>query len=324
VRLHGLRDARIGDVIGERPPDNHRLQHFAPPTLESVARPVRPEQVTALYAALMQLAEQDPLIGVERDDRTREITVKLFGEVQKEIVSSMLASDYGIDAEFENSRIICIERPVVTGFAQELMGETSPFVGSLGIRVEPGAPGSGITFSRPSGALPLAFYVAIEETVYQQLREGLRAWQVDDIAVTVTMTEYSSPSTVAADFRKLTPLVLMEALRLAGTTVYEPIQRFELQVPTDRVGPILGALVSNRATPEETTEYGDETIVTGTIPAATIHGFEQRLPGLSGGNGIFSSEFGGYQPVTGPPPERERTDNNPLNRKYYLAQVSQL
>jgi ribosomal protection tetracycline resistance protein len=323
VRLHGLREARIGDVIGAECATGEDVQRFAPPTLESVVRPVRPEQVTALYAALLQLAEQDPLIGVQRDERTAEISLRLFGEVQKEIVTSMLANDYGIEVEFESSRIICIERPIGTGWTLEPMGGENPFVAAVGIRVEPGPAGSDVTFRRPSGALPLAFYVAIEETVYKTLREGLRGWQVEQVLVTVTETAYSSPSTVASDFRNLTPLVLMDALRQAGTQVYEPIQAFEVQVPTATVGPTLSALVSLRAIPQQTTELGGETIVTGTIPAATIHDFENRLPGISGGNGIISSEFSGYQPVTGAPPTRDRTDFNPLDRKYYLAQVSQ-
>jgi ribosomal protection tetracycline resistance protein len=323
VRLHGLRDARIGDVIGNTDPISEDVRRFAPPTLESVVRPVRPDRVSALYAALLQLAEQDPLIGVHREDRNSEITLRLFGEVQKEIVASMLANDYGIEVEFESSRIICIERPIGTGWTLEPMGGENPFDAGVGIRVEPGPAGTGVTFRRPSGALPLAFYVAIEDTVYKTLREGLRGWNVEQILVTVTETAYSSPSTVAGDFRKLTPLVLMDALRQAGTQVFEPIQTFELQVPTTTVGPTLSTLVSLRATPQQTVEQGDETIVTGVIPAATMHAFENKLPGISGGNGIFSSEFGGYQPVTGAPPIRERTDFNPLDRKYYLAQVSQ-
>jgi ribosomal protection tetracycline resistance protein len=323
VRLHGLREARIGDVIGAECATNEDVQRFAPPTLESVVRPIRPEQVTALYAALVQLAEQDPLIGVQRDERTAEISLRLFGEVQKEIVTSMLANDYGIEVEFESSRIICIERPIGTGWTLETMGWENPFVAAVGIRVEPGPAGSGVTFRRPSGALPLAFYVAIEETVYKTLREGLLGWNVEQILVTVTETAYASPVTVAGDFRNLTPLVLMDALRQAGTRVYEPIQGFEVQVPTATVGPTLSALVSLRAIPQQTTELGGETTISGTIPAATIHDFENRLPGISGGNGIISSEFSGYQPVTGAPPTRDRTDFNPLDRKYYLAQVSQ-
>jgi ribosomal protection tetracycline resistance protein len=322
VRLHGLREARIGDAIGEAHESIERP--FAPPALESVVRPVRPEQTVALYTALQHLAEQDPLIDVRRDDRHKEISVRLFGEVQKEVISSMLANDYHLDVEFEPSQVICIERPIAIGWAVEHMGGANPFIAAVGIRIEPGDAGSGIVFRRPSGALPLAFYVAIEETVNLTLQEGLRGWQVDDVLVTVTETAYSSVGTTASDFRRLTPLVLMEALRIAGTGVYEPILRFDLQLPVATLGQVLPVLVAHRAIPRQTQEESGECNVTGTIPAATVHQFEQRVPGLTGGDGIFSYEFEGYEAVTGPPPTRERTDFNPLNRKFYLAQISQL
>ncbi|MEJ7837637.1 MAG: hypothetical protein WKF81_02415, partial [Thermomicrobiales bacterium] len=61
----------------------------------------------------------------------------------------------------------------------------------------------------------------------------------------------------------------------------------------------------------------------GTIPAATVHQFEQRMPGLTRGDGTLAYGFGGFANVTGSPPSRDRTDLNPLNRKLYLAQLSQ-
>jgi ribosomal protection tetracycline resistance protein len=323
VRLHGLREARIGDAIG---PGGHRRQltTFAPPALESVVHPHLPHQVTALYTALQQLAEQDPLIEVHRDQRHAEISVRLFGEVQKEVIASMLESDYGIEAEFAESQAICVEHPTGCGEANEIIGHpANPFAAGLALHIAPGIQGSGVTFYRPSGALPLAFYKAIEETVHETLTEGLQGWQVTDCVVTVTQTGYWSPVTTAGDFRKLTPLVVMTALRQAGTRVLEPIQRFTLQVPGFAVGDALAALIGLRGLPEETVDGLEETIITGVIPSATVRMFEQKLPGLSAGEGVFASEFSGYAPVTGAPPNRPRTDFNPLNRKQYLALVSQ-
>jgi ribosomal protection tetracycline resistance protein len=139
----------------------------------------------------------------------------------------------------------------------------------------------------------------------------------------VTQTAYSSPSTVAGDFRNLTPLVVMTALQQAETMVLEPLQRFTLHIPDWAAGDLLANLVAARGMPQETRDTGSETIITGIIPAGTVRGFEQHVPGLSGGEGVFSSVPGGYQPVTGAPPHRPRTDFNPLNRKQYLALVSQ-
>ena len=56
----------------------------------------------------------------------------------------------------------------------------------------------------------------------------------------------------------------------------------------------------------------------GLVPASRVHEFEQALPGLSQGEGVFFSEFHDYRPYPGPPPSRPRTDGNPLDRKEYL------
>ncbi len=68
-------------------------------------------------------------------------------------------------------------------------------------------------------------------TVFQTLKQGLYGWEVTDIIVTLTHTGYASPVTTASDFRNLTPLVLMDALQLAETCVFEPLNEFELTVP---------------------------------------------------------------------------------------------
>ena len=116
VGLHGLRSARIGDRIGA---DDANAREIAPafpaPALESVVRPVDPGQITRLRAALEQLAEQDPLISLRQRNDEGEISVRLYGEVQKEVVTETLARDYGVGVTFGPSQTICIERPVGTG-----------------------------------------------------------------------------------------------------------------------------------------------------------------------------------------------------------------
>lgn len=320
VQLHGLKDARVGDAIGDGEAVADSL--FAPPTLESIVRPSDPTQAIAMYEALTDLAEQDPLIGVDRDARNRDVTVRLFGEVQKEVVASMLASDFGIAATFEESRVLHTEAIIGTGHAIEIMGEGSPFPCTVGIRIEPASTGCGIVIERHNGLLPLSFYTALDDTIVTTLSEGLRGWPVPDARVTVTDTAYS-PITAAGDFRKLTPLVVMTALERAGTQVLEPVHRFEVRLPVESLGDVLAALTALRALPEETTTEGDDATVTGTIPAKTMPSFEQRLPGLTSGDGVWHAEFGGYVPITGEPPQRERSHIDPRNRTLYLAALAQ-
>ncbi len=142
-KLWGLAEIRVGDPVGTLRPDARR-HRFAPPTLETVVVPGDPGQLGALRAALAQLAEQDPLINVRQDDIRREISVSLYGEVQKEVIEATLASDFGLDVGFRETTTICIERLAGPGAAAERMREAAnPFLATVGLRLEPAAAGWG-------------------------------------------------------------------------------------------------------------------------------------------------------------------------------------
>jgi ribosomal protection tetracycline resistance protein len=335
-KLWGLRDVQVGDTLGV-PPAGRPRHRFAPPTLETVVTPRRPADAGALHAALTQLAEQDPLIGLRRDDARGELLLSLYGEVQKEVIQATLASEYGCEAGFSASTTICIERPTGTGAAFEIIGTPpNPFLATVGLRIGPAPAGSGTAFRLEVelGSMPFAFFKAVEETVTAALRQGLHGWQVADCVVTMTHSGYwprqshahahfdKSMSSTAGDFRNLTPLVLMDALKQAGTQVLEPVHRFHLEIPADAYGPVLPALARLRAVPGAPVMRGSLCLLDGDIPAAQVRGLEEQLPGLTRGEGVLEAAFGHYQPVRGAVPSRRRTDHNPLNREEYLLHVA--
>jgi ribosomal protection tetracycline resistance protein len=125
----------------------------------------------------------------------------------------------------------------------------------------------------------------------------------------------------AGDFRHLTPLVLAEALRQAGTLVCEPIQRFQLEVPAATLGAIL-RILGRAGAVTENTEIGPTTArLEGEIQATQVHGVQQQLPGLSSGEGIFEASFDHYRPVSGDIPARPRSGPDPFDRQLYLHRV---
>jgi len=335
AKLWGLGDVQIGDEIGlEQKRSGHG--YFAPPTLETVIVPKHLADKGPLHVALAQLAEQDPFINLRQDDVRQETFVSLYGEVQKEVIQETLATDFGIEVEFRATTTICIERPAGTGAAFEVIDKAfNPFLATVGLRVDPAPFDSGVAFRLEVelGSIPLAFHKAVEEAVRKTLDQGLYGWQVTDCIVTMTHSGYwarqshahgtfdKSMSSTAGDFRNLTPLVLLSALQQAGTRVYEPIHRFSLEVPADLLGPILPVLARLQAVPQTPEMRGVSCVVEGEIPAARVHEFQQQLPAISRGEGVLESAFDGYRPVSGTPPTRSRTDNNPLNRKEYLLHV---
>ncbi|QDY07987.1 TetM/TetW/TetO/TetS family tetracycline resistance ribosomal protection protein [Micromonospora sp. HM134] len=319
--VYGLAQVRVGDQLGS-PDGLPSGGFFAPPSLETVVRAARPEQNAQFYQHLLRLAEEDPLINVRRNETDRTISVALYGEVQREVVKGLMLDRHGIEMTFEETTTVYVEKVEGTGHGLEVIWQNE-FAATVGLRIEPGAPGTGVRYriAVEPGGLPAAFHKAIEETVRRTLRQGLFGWEVVDCVVTLTDTAYSSPITSAGDFRRLTPLVLMAALRTAGTTVHEPVNRFELEVPDDTVHAVTSRLVAARAVVDRCDTHGPVSHLQGTIPASNVHDIERQLPGLSHGEGVFVSTLTGHRRTTGTPPVRPRTDGNPLNRREYLTHV---
>ena len=340
ARLSGLDGIQVGDIIGTAPGTASK-HHFAPPTLETAIVARDPRDKMRLHAAMSELAEQDPLINVRQDDIRKEIYVSLYGEVQKQVIEATLAAEYGLRAEFRGTTPICVERPVRAGSAEEILhAPENPFLATLAIRIDPAPAGSGVEFRLEVGhqGVPLFIYknvegfaAAMRQYATETLRQGLYGWQVTDCAVALTRSQYSVPDgppttrgplSGPQDFRKLTPLVVMAALRRAGTVVCEPVHRFRLDTPADTLTALLPALARLHAVPAVTATGRFWCTLEGDIPATLVHELRQQIPHLTRGEGVMESSFARYEPVRGPAPARPRTGDNPLNREEYLRRVT--
>jgi ribosomal protection tetracycline resistance protein len=341
----GLGAVRVGDAVGLPPAGDELATRFPRPTLEAVVFAPRPEESGRLRAALAQLADQDPLIDVRQDDTRHEISVSLYGEVQKEVTQATLERDYGIAAEFRDTTTVCIERPARIGEADEVIhaktktnitGRSSPlsenpFLATLGLRIEPAPPGSGIQFRTDVEVRLVPLYIfktretfaaQMETYVHEALTEGLAGWQVTDCRVTMWDCGYMSPATSPADFRRLTQLVLMTALDRAGTWVCEPLADLTLEIPSSTAQGVLAVL--GRLGGRVTGQFSANGLSTvgAVLPVARVRQLQNQLPGLSMGEGSLETRFGGYQPIGSDPPRRPRSSPSPLDRDAWLASLA--
>jgi ribosomal protection tetracycline resistance protein len=323
AKLWGLAAVRVGDRVGERGADSGGDHHFPPPSLESVVVPRDPADGARLRVALAQLAEQDPLIGVRQVGASDELCVSLYGEVQGEVIQATLAEEYDLDVILRESSPICIERPAGIGEAVEILhGASNPYLATIGLRIEPAAPGAGIELrlAVEHDVVPLYIYgkvepfaAAMDEYVRAGLEAGRFGWQVTDCLVTMTQCLYSVPDgppsrrgplSTAADFRKLTPIVLRQALERAGTVVCEPAVRATLEIPTAAIGAVQSSLARLGGAARSSSPRGVLTTIEAVLPAARAQDLRRRLPELTGGEGVLETTFAGYAPVRGEPPRR--------------------
>ena len=276
----------------ERPRSSH---HFAPPTLETVVVPRRPADKGALHVALAQLAEQDPLINLRQDDVRQELFVSLYGEVQKEVIQATLANDFGIDVEFRETTTICIERPIGTGAAVEIIGKApNPFLATVGLRIEPAPIGTGVEFRLEVelGSMPLYVLQDVDVRAVRHVRETLQPGPLrmaghrlrrhhDALRLPAAGHEHCrrlpQPDAAGAD----------ERAEAGRHQVCEPIHRFHLEIPARHVRPLLPVLARLRAVPQTPAMRGPSCVLEGEIPAARVHELQQQLPALTRGEGVL-------------------------------------
>ena len=344
AKLGGLSDVRVGDPIGVATFTDEERQ-FPAPALESVIAPRSPAARGKLRAALNELADQDPLIDVRQDDERGEIAVSLYGEVQKEVIGETLARDYGVEVTFAMTTTICIERLSGTGEALEIISAPShhnisgkssphsdnPIPATLGLRIEPGKPGSGVAFRLDPDLdvklVPLQIFNTVQQFETQMARivvgaldEGVHGWRLIDCVVTLFDCGYRRSGSTMTDFRRLTPLVLASAIRQAGVVVCEPMTAVRVEAPVESGRGIAGVILSSGGRVLGQHSAGERTTILALAQAGRVHEVQARIPGLTGGEGVVETSFAGYHPVTAdPPPSRRRTTPNPFDRTQYLA-----
>jgi ribosomal protection tetracycline resistance protein len=333
VRIRGLGSPTVGGWVGRAIPGRVTRQ-FPSPALESVVDPADPAQRGRLFAALQELAEADPLINLRLNDDNREIAVSLYGEVQKEVIADLLAAQFGVAVTFRPTVTVHVERITGTGASFAIMAEkTTPYKATLGFRVSPAPPGSGLTceLEVERGSMPPAFFAATWEGVRTALAQGLSGWAIRDARVVLTHSGYAprqsamhqkfnkNMSSVGADFRNLAPVLVHQALRRAGTVVCEPVETFRLDIPagalpvvTVTMARLAGLITDTRA------DGAGALTLTGTLPTRNVQPLLAQLPVQTSGEGVFTSEVTHYIPITGPPPVRRRVGPDPLDRETWF------
>ncbi len=332
VRVRGLGSAAVGRWVGQAIPGRVTRQ-FPAPALESVVDPVDPAQRGRLFAALQELAEADPLINLRLDDERHEIAVSLYGEVQKEVIADLLAAQFGVAVTFRPTVTVHIERITGTGAAFAIMTEkTTPYLATLGFRVEPVTAGSGLRcdLEVERGSMPPAFFAAAWEGVRAALAQGLSGWQIPDARVVLTHSGYAprqsamhqkfnkNVSSVGADFRNLAPVLVHAALRQARTVVCEPVETFRLDIPASALPVVTVTLARLSGLITGTRADAAALALTGTLPTRNVQPLLARLPEQTSGEGVFTSEVTHYAPVSGPPPVRPRIGPDPLDREAWF------
>jgi len=314
----------VGDVLGQ-PWRGMRQVQLARPTLNVEVFPDNTQQTRQLYEALAVLTDEDPLLDLSVG---KKLVVKMFGEVQKEILQEQLRERFDIDAHFSKTSTIYMETPTTSASAVAPLGRSgTPFRAGAGLRVEPLPRGSGLQYvSEVSlGDLSKTFQNAVEEAVLETCKKGVYGWEITDVRVVFDFSEYDSVSSTPSDFRNLIPVVLMEAIGKTDMVLLEPFLLFELRIPSQSVSKALGDLQQMNANISQTaTLPNDDFIqVAGIIPAHNCRDYGSKVGGYTEGRGVWITKFYNYNDTPFDPDKvNEDEINIATNKPLYVLHKS--
>ena len=270
------------------------------------------------FAALRQLEDEEPLLGVVDDPATQRLYVQVMGEVQLEILTQRLEEEFGLTVGFDEGRIR-YQETLTTPI--EGVGHFEPLrhYAEVHLLLEPGSRGSGLTFASQChvDVLSNAWQGQILTSLKQRTHRGILVGApLTDVKVTLVGGKGSIVHTVGGDFRQAAWRALrqglMEAGR-AGNQLLEPWYNFHLLVPTEAVGHALtdlqrfgGEVSQPQAGP------GDLVRLEGSGPVAKLRDYAATVRAYTHGQGQLTLTPAGSRPVVDPTSLIEAANYDPV------------
>ncbi len=316
---------KVGSVLGQALPKIREL---------SIAEPLLLTRVLAgtdvprskLLETLRQLCMEDPLLNMHTNEQTGALELRVFGQVQMEILRELALERFGLKITLEEPQTIFREFPARKGTGDVLWGET-PFQAAIGITVEPLPLGSGIQYETKVnyGYLYASFQNAVREGLLHTLHHGLYGWEVTDLRITLQWAEYSSVTSAPADYRNIAPVAVIRALYDAGTELMEPMLSYMLTVPADMAGRATYDLNMMHATMDQMTSQGNEINYSGQVSLDASKLYSQAVAAYTKGTGVFTVRPNGYAFFTG---DKDTVSNKgcelPSVEKYLLMKSGRM
>ncbi len=291
----GITFAGPGDGLGTE--ENTGL-----PVLEPVLtyRLELPDDINA-HTALekMKILEaEDPQLKVVWNERPGEIQVQLMGDVQLEVLQSIIAERFGINVFFGKGNIIYKETIEDT---VEGVGHFEPLrhYAEVHLLLKPAKRDSGIVFKSncKEDLLDKNWQRLILTHLYEKTHIGvLTGSPITDMEITLVSGKAHAKHTEGGDFRQATYRAVRHGMRCAKSVLLEPVYEFTLEVPTENIGRAMTDIQrmhGNFSTPETT---GDCSVISGTAPVSTMYDYSREVIQYTHGKGKLICTLKGYEP----------------------------
>ncbi|MDT2833578.1 GTP-binding protein [Vagococcus carniphilus] len=287
---------KIGDWIGKRPPKEITLPK---PTLK-ITFEIEQKERLILLDLLKEMTIEDPLLQMAIDPDTSEISVNIFGRVQKEYVEESLRRRYDFTTlSLSLPKVVYKEVVKEKGYGTIEVDEAlNPYWATMALSIEANDD-QGIRFNSlvTTGYLKQSFQHAIETSVKESIKTGLYDYELINATITLTDAEFFSPVSTPSEFRQLTPYALYKALLNAGTFIVEPVLEIYLITDKQYLGKAISELSKLEAAILQVNETNSEVEVKARLAQSDYLVFEEKLNDLFKGQAYLKEKVIDYQKV---------------------------
>lgn len=255
---------------------------------------------TKVLRELKQLEEEEPLLNIVWNPALEEIHVQLMGEVQTEILKTMIAERFHLDVEFGTGKIVYKEtiKNSVVG-----VGHYEPLrhYAEVHLKMEPLETGSGLVFDADCSedVLDRNWQRLILTHLQEREHPGvLTGSPITDMKITIVAGRAHLKHTEGGDFRQATYRAVRQGLKSAESILLEPWYSFVLEVPSDQVGRTMsdiGQMNGSFEGPEAEDKQGMVRL-TGTAPASEMRDYQREVWAYTKGRGRITFTLKGYEP----------------------------
>lgn len=294
----GPRATKVGDGIGFEPTREPLLE----PVLDY--RMVLPKEVSPYetYMKLLALTEEDPSLSMTYEPRTHEIRVRLMGDIQLEVLSSVIEERFGVKVGFDEGAILYKETVGDTVYGA---GHFEPLrhYAEVHLRIEPAPEGTGIITATecPTDTLALNWQRLIMTHIEERVHRGvLTASPLTDVKITLTAGKAHIKHTEGGDFRQATYRAVRQALMKTDCVLLEPTFDFLLTLPKDSLGRAMNDITNMHGVCDAPRFEGETVILEGNCPVFTMRSYAKELRAYTRGEGSIALTVGPYAPCHNP------------------------
>lgn len=270
------------------------------PCIDMAVYAVKQGDEEKIAQGLAKLAEEDLTLIISKNIETNETILTGIGEVQLEVAVKKLKDKYNVEAELRAPQIAYREtirkKAVAEGKYKKQSGGHGQY-GHCVIEFEPNE-GQGFEFVDKivGGVVPKQFIPAVEKGLLECMNSGVLAgYPVVDVKCTLVDGSYHSVDSSEMAFKSAARLAFKKACETANPVLLEPIYKFEIYVPNEYMGDVMGDLNKRRGRIMGMNPYEDIQKLEAEVPLYEMFKYATDLRSMTQGQGYFKMWFERYE-----------------------------